>query len=471
MTLPIIVHPIGTTRALEEVTIRARVRGFLTEKLFEYGTNVKKDQLLLVIDEKPFKVQLAEAKAQLEAADASLTKATASKGPEVAKAKLSLSLAQMRLDAIEERRSNNLLQRKAASPEDYDRAAAQKLKSDAQVEADQASLAQEIADYEIGMLSARADVDKARAAVDDATISLGYCRMRAPISGRIGELKIKVGNLVGDPGQTELVTIEQLDPMGLDLHPSARHLPSATALLAAGLEVDLSVEGARRHPYRGTAIFIDNQVDPSTSTFLLRAQVPNPDGSILPGQYIRSTIVIGDYVDAVVVPTEAVVQGLEGYRVYVVDAENNVQVTKVSPVDEIQGLRVLEAGLEAGRKVIVDGIQLVRPGQPVDPTAAPFERFIRPDAEPFTVDPRFNSRVSRIRGMDSTIPTPSGPVIEKSNPPGKAPNPSPAMPPGQPIPDSRFPTPGSSNPSSAKPTDPTVNPAEPATKPAVKPAR
>ena len=130
MTVPIIVKPIGTTRALEEVTIRARVRGFLTEKYFEYGTNVKKNQPLLVIDERPFKVQLAEAKAQLESAVASLKKANASKAREVAKAQLELSQAQARLDTIEERRERNLLLRKAASQDDYDRAEAQKGKRD-----------------------------------------------------------------------------------------------------------------------------------------------------------------------------------------------------------------------------------------------------------------------------------------------------------------------------------------------------
>jgi membrane fusion protein, multidrug efflux system len=466
MTLPIIVHPIGTTRAIEEVTIRARVRGFLTEKHFEYGTNVKKNELLLVIDEKPFKVLLDEAIAQRESADASLKKAIASKGPEVAKAQLALSQAQARLDEIEERRSHNLLVRKAASQEDYDRAEAQKRKSQAQVEADQASLSQAVADYDIGILSARASVHNARAAVDDAEINLSYCRMYAPISGRIGELKVKVGNLVGDAGQTELVTIEQLDPMGLDLHPSARYLPSATALLAAGVEVDLSVEGARRHPHRGKATFIDNRVDATTSTFLLRAEVANPDGSVLPGQYIRATVIIGNYQDAVVVPDQAVVQGLDGYRVYVVDATNKVQINKVSPVVEYEGLRVLEDGLEAGQRIIVDGIQLVRADQFVDPTVVPLEQFIRPDVEPQNIDPRFDSRVSRITGADSND-VKGSPGVEKSNPHGKD-----SIPSSQKPADSKANPPGrDSIPSSEKPADSKGNPALRATKPAANPAR
>ena len=139
MTVPIIVNPIGTTRALEEVTIRARVKGFLTERNFKDGSNVNKGQLLLVIDEIPYKVALAQVKAQLEATAAQLARVKASKAREVAKATLALDKAQLRLDEVEERRERILLARKAASQEDYDKAEAQKLKSKAKVDADQAS--------------------------------------------------------------------------------------------------------------------------------------------------------------------------------------------------------------------------------------------------------------------------------------------------------------------------------------------
>src|SRR5262245_27623980 len=140
MTLPIIVNPIGTTRALQDVTVRARVKGFLTEKHFDEGGNVKKSQLLLVIEEEPYKLQLAQAEAQFSAATATLKKANASKAPEVSKAQLDLDQAQMLLDRVEERRTRSLLSRKAASQDDFDRADAQLKKTAAQVEADRASL-------------------------------------------------------------------------------------------------------------------------------------------------------------------------------------------------------------------------------------------------------------------------------------------------------------------------------------------
>jgi len=421
MTVPIIVKPIGTTRALEEVIIRARVKGFLTERNFKDGSDVKKNQLLLVIDEEPFQVVLNQAEAQLAAANASLKKAEASKAVEVAEANLKMDQAQARLDTVEERRERVLLARKAGSQEDYDKAVAQAAKSAAKVEADRASLDQTRSDFTIDIESARAEVARSVAAFQDAWINLGYCRMYAPITGRIGELKVKLGNLVGDAGMTELVTIEQLNPMGLDLRPPARYLPEATALLGAGVTISLTVEGERRHPHLGKAIFIDNKVDEQTSTFLLRAAVENPLGTVLPGEYIRATMTVGQYVDAVVVPEKAVMEGQEGTRVFVVDSQNKVEVAKVSGVDSYRGLRVLEAGLEAGQKVIVEGIQLVRQGQTVDPFEAPLESFMSEESPPLPGDLRFNSRVSRVPGRDNPVqknaPEKSGSDTAKPQPP------------------------------------------------------
>ena len=140
----------------------------------------------------------------------------------------------MLLDQVEERRARNLLARRAGSQEDFDKADAQLKKSKAQLEADKAKLEQSRADYDINIDNAKAQVANAEAAVADARVNLGYTRMVAPIAGRIGELKVKLGNLVGDSGATELVTIQQLDPMGLDFRPPARYLPVATALLPGG---------------------------------------------------------------------------------------------------------------------------------------------------------------------------------------------------------------------------------------------
>jgi membrane fusion protein, multidrug efflux system len=150
-TLPVVVNPIGTTRALEDVTIRARVKGFLNEKHFKDGGLVEPGQLLLVIDPVPFELALKQADAELEASKAALRKADASKEPQVANAQLDLDRSQMLLDQVEERRARTLLARRAGSQEDYDKADAQLKKSAAQLEADKAKLEQSRADYDINI--------------------------------------------------------------------------------------------------------------------------------------------------------------------------------------------------------------------------------------------------------------------------------------------------------------------------------
>jgi membrane fusion protein, multidrug efflux system len=365
MNVPIEVSSNGTTRALRDVTIRARVKGFLKGQLFQEGSNVKEGQLLFVIDEEPFRVKLEEAQAKLAEAEAALKRAEQSKIREIAQAQLELSQAQLLLAQAEEKRERALFARRATSQEEVDQKDAARKKSAAQVEADKAHVEQARSDYENNILTAQANVEMAKAEVKAAQIDLGYCRMVAPIDGRIGEALVKVGNLVGASDNTALATIQQLDPMGVDLRPSARYLPEITQLIASGLEVNLIVEGDRAHPHAGKVFFVDNTVDPTTLTVLVKAEIPNPEETLLPGEYVQSKSVIGEYRDAVVVPERAVIESQAGPTVFVVDAQNNVVVTRVKVLDTYQGMRVLESGLEPGQNVIVEGIQLVRPGMTV----------------------------------------------------------------------------------------------------------
>src|SRR4051812_12605689 len=257
MSVPVEVAPNGTTRALEDVAIRARVRGFLTERHFAEGSLVKKGQLLLVIDEEPYQVALQSTRARQAEAEASLRKAEESKGREVSAAQLELDRAQLLLAQIQERRNRALVSRNAGSAEELDKSEADRKRWESQVESDRANLAQAKADYEVGIASARALVSAAKAAVRDAELNLGYCRMYAPLEGRIGEARVKVGNLVGpDPAgggaMTDLATIQQLDPMGVDVRLSSRDLERTTALIEGGLAVHLACPGPvgpQEHPY------------------------------------------------------------------------------------------------------------------------------------------------------------------------------------------------------------------------------
>ena len=133
----------------------------------------------------------------------------------------------------------------------------------------------------------------------------------------------------------------------------------------------------------------------------MRAEVSNPTGTLLPGEFIRATITVGEFVDAVVVPEKAVLEGQDGTRVFVVDSQNNVAVAKVRALDSYRGLRVIESGLEAGQRVIVDGTQLVRQDQTVEATLMPFESFMTGELPGLPGDPRFNSPITRLPGRDS----------------------------------------------------------------------
>jgi membrane fusion protein, multidrug efflux system len=382
MTVPVQVTPNGTTRALENVTIRARVRGFLTERHFTEGAMVKKGQLLLVIDEEPYQITLQSARARLAEAEAAFTKAEESKRREMSASQLELDQAQLVLAQIQERRARTLLVRNAGSAEDLDKSEAERKRSEAQVKSDRADLAQAKADYDVGIASARAQVAAASAAVRDAELSLGYCRMHAPIDGRIGEARVKVGNLVG-PEQSgggafsELATIQQLDPMGVDLRLSSRDLERTTELTQVGLPVRLSrpsPTGPKEHPHEGRCYFIDNTVDETTSTFLAKATLPNPGGRLLPGEYVKVRMVVDRLDNVVVVPAPSVMETEEGTVVHVVGKDGKVAIRRVVAGQAYEGLRVISKGLDAGVPVIVEGLQMIRPGLPVKAEPAALTR-------------------------------------------------------------------------------------------------
>ncbi|WP_435017199.1 efflux RND transporter periplasmic adaptor subunit [Tundrisphaera sp. TA3] len=370
MDVPIEVVPNGTTRALEDVTIRARVRGFLTERHFTEGAMVKKGDLLLVIDEEPYQVALQAAQAKLAEAEASLKKAEESKGREVSASQMSLDQAQLLLAQIQERRNRSLVSRNAGSAEDLDKAEADRKRWESQLEADRAHLAQAMADYAVGVAAAQAQVTAAKAEIRDAELNLGYCRMYAPIDGRIGEARVKVGNLVGpDPSgggaYSDLARIQQLDPIGVDLRLSSRDLERTTELMAAGLSVRLTrpgPSGPKEHPHEGKCYFIDNAVDETTSTFLAKASIPNPGGKLLPGEYVKVRMTVEHLKDAVVVPAASVVESTAGTVVHVVDKDGKVAVRKVVAGQTHEGLRVISKGLDPGASVIVEGLQMIRPG-------------------------------------------------------------------------------------------------------------
>lgn len=374
MSVPIEVEPNGTTRSPEQVTIRARVRGFLTERHFKEGATVKKGDLLFVIDEEPYQIALQSARARLAEAEATLHKAEVSREREVSAATLELDQAQFQLAQIQERRNRALVARNAGSAEDVDKTEAERKRWESQVDADRAHLEQAKADYAVGIAAAQAQISAAKAAVRDAELNLSYCRMTAPIDGRIGEARVDVGNLVGPEspvggaGYSELATIQQLDPIDVDMRLSSRDLERITELMQNGLPVHLirpSPTGPKEHPFEGKAYFIDNMVDETTSTFLAKAALPNPGGKLLPGEYVKVKMTIDRLEDVVVVPAPSVVESDTGTIVHVVDKDGKVAIQKVVAGLTYNGMRVISKGLDPGVPVIVEGLQMIRPGLPV----------------------------------------------------------------------------------------------------------
>jgi RND family efflux transporter MFP subunit len=374
MTVPVMAEPIGTTTALQEISIRARVRGFLKEIHFKEGSDVKSGQLLFVIDEAPFKSKLDEAQAALQQAEAALKKARDSKAREVAAAQVDVGKSMLSLSEVEERREELLYKRNASSIEEVQRKQALHQKDAAQVQAELASLDQAKADFDTNILAATADVAGAKAKVADAQIDLGYCRMFSPIDGRIGLAQVKLGNLVGPAtgggsgDYTELAVIRQLDPMGVDMTASTRYLDRIARLIGQGLPVEVfrpGIEGDETLRFHGKVTFIDNTIDPTTSTFKVRAEVANSAKTMLPGEYVKANARVGEVRDAIVVPEQSVIETQAGPTVYTVDKQGKVVVVAVKASFAYQGLRVLESGLQPGQEVIVEGMQLARAGMTV----------------------------------------------------------------------------------------------------------
>lgn len=386
MTVPLRSTGTGTTRALQEVAIRARVRGFLMEQHFEEGAFVKKGQLLFVIDEEQYKVALLAAKSKLADAQARLVAARESKRVPVAEATLAVSRAKLTRVQLDEARDRLLAERGALSREELEQQAADLEAARAEVMARDADRMQAEVDDRSGLALAEAALEAAQAEVADAELNLGYCRMYAPIDGRVGEAKVKVGNLVGPttlggPDNTELASLQQLDPMGVDVRVSSSYLDRWARLIARGLSTSLvrpGVDGEPARRFDGQVYFYDNVIDPTTSTFLVKVKVPNPEGTLLPGEYLRLETTLGELNDAIVVPQEAVMETQAGPVVYVLDEAGKVAIQKVDAPHSYEGVRVVAAGLDAGREVIVEGLQLARPGSPVKAEPAHLAAPVRP---------------------------------------------------------------------------------------------
>lgn len=320
---------VGRIRAQQTVEIRARVEGYLERMLFAEGTYVKRGQSLFVIDPKLYRARVNRAKASLNKARAQALK------------------AQRDLSRI-----RPLYEQNAASQLDLDNA---------------------VATYE----SAAADVVVGEADLTQAEMTLSYTDVRSPISGYISERSVDIGTLVGPGGKSLLATVVKSDTVRVDfsmtaldyLRSKARNVnlghrdstrtwdPYITVTLADGSE----------YPFRGLVDFADPQVDPQTGTFSVRAEMPNPDHILLPGQFTKVRLLLDVRENAVVVPTKALVIEKGGAYIYVVRPDSVVERRFIETGPELDNRTVVERGLAHDENIVVEGYHKLQHGMKVRP--------------------------------------------------------------------------------------------------------
>lgn len=318
---------VGRVRAQQFVEVRARVEGYLEKMLFEEGTYVKKNQVLFIINPDQYRAKVDKARAQLKKDES-----------QEQKAKRDLE------------RIRPLYEQNAASQLDLDNA---------------------IAAYE----TAKASVAMSRADVAQSELELGYTTVRSPIAGHISERNVDLGTLVGPGAKSLLATIVKSDTVLIDFSMTALDY-----LKSKERNVDFSQKDENRawQPYvtitladntvylhKGMVDFAEPTVDPNTGTFSVRAEMPNPERAILPGQFTKVKVLLDVREKATVVPTRAISIEKGGAHIFVMRADSTVEKRFIETGPEFQNNMVVERGLNPGENVVVEGYHKLTPGMKV----------------------------------------------------------------------------------------------------------
>ncbi|PWB62484.1 MAG: efflux transporter periplasmic adaptor subunit [Deltaproteobacteria bacterium] len=331
----------GRTSAYRIAEVRPQVNGIIQKRLFVEGSEVKAGQLLYQIDPAPFRAALENAMAALGKAEANLP-ALRSKAE----------------------RYKEALVDKAVSQQDYDDAAS-------------------------AMKQSEADIQSWKAMVDAARINLGYTRITAPISGRIGKSNVTEGALATAHQPTALTTIQQMDPIHVDVFQATAELlrlkrrledRRLTTTGSKQNKVKLLLEDGSAYPMEGTLQFRDVSVDPTTGSVILRIVFPNPKGTLLPGMYVRAVVTEGVNEKAILIPQQAVARDPKGNPMtLIVDGSGKVTQRMLNLDRAIGDKWLVTSGVAPGDRVIVEGMQKVRPGASVK--EVPFDAGGEPGAK------------------------------------------------------------------------------------------
>jgi multidrug efflux system membrane fusion protein len=314
--MPVQITAIGNVGAYT-VSVEAQVAGELLEVHFREGDFVHKGQLLFTIDPRPYEASLAQAQAALMRDKAVAINSRA-----------------------QEQRLSKLLADGVVSPSDAD---ASKSGADA----------------------AEASVAADEAAVKTAQLNLEYCRIYSPMDGRTGAVIVKPGNLV-KVADIPIVVIKEVSPIHVDFTVPQEYLPDIKKYMAAGpLRVEATAPNSSGSPEVGSLTFVDNTVDTTTGTIHLRATFENSRGVLWPGLYVNTLMTLAQQSNATVIPSQAITAGQQGSFVYVVQADGTVVPRSVTSGRTVEGLAVIDKGLQSGETVVTDGQVRLVPGSKV----------------------------------------------------------------------------------------------------------
>ena len=355
------------TQGIPTVEVRARVAGMLEEVLFKEGSEVKEGQPLFVIQRDEYTAALESAKAQLARAQADLTRARDTSVVDRARAQLDERKADLGKAQKDVARYRPLAEARAIPQQDLDTSQAQEKVALAAVEVAEASLRDAVLNQRTQVQLSEAAVLTARASLTQAELNFSYTTVRAPVSGMIGKIQVDRGNLVGKSEPTLLATVSALDPIYVDFAVAEadylRLAPRGQQNREARLELFLADDSL--FPQKGRFVFVDRALDSKTGTIGVQAAFPNPARLLRPGQFARVRGVVDERPDAVLVPQQAVQEQQGAKTVLVVEEGSKVALRPVTIDERIGDLYIVTSGLKAGERVIVDGVQKVRPGMQV----------------------------------------------------------------------------------------------------------
>lgn len=363
---------VARTEAVPTVEIRARVSGVLEQVRFREGSEVKQGQTLFVIQQDEYKAALQSATAQLAKAQADLTRARDTSVVDRYRASLDQAKADLGKDRADVARYRPLVEQQAIPKQDLDTALSREQASAAGVAAAEATLKDAILVQRTAIQLAEAAVESGKAAVTQADLNVKYTTIESPITGIISKLSVDTGNLVGKGEPTLLATVSAVDPIFADFAMTeADYLRLVKRIPGLGRgevprdkapSLELILSDGSVFPQKGRPIFVDRAIDQKTGTIQVRSEFPNPQRVLRPGQFGRVRAITEEVPDAILVPQVAV-QDLQGAKtVMVVGDDSKVAMRTVTLRQPYQDFYIVGSGLKPGERVIVEGLQKVRPG-------------------------------------------------------------------------------------------------------------